>query len=78
MFGRLDFEAVARALYVGRRWVHDADGKPMVVNWQAPAARPSPAPSLGVGGKARNATQSEVFLQLLQEASKVTGSPPNL
>ena len=40
MFGRLDFEAVARALYVGRRWVHDEEGEQVVVNWQAPAARP--------------------------------------
>ncbi len=40
MFGRLDFEAVERALYVGRRWVHDDDGDQVVVNWQAPAARP--------------------------------------
>ncbi len=40
MFGRLDFEAVERALYVGRRWVHDDAGEQVVVNWQAPAARP--------------------------------------
>ncbi len=40
MFGRLDFEAVERALYVGRRWVHDDEGEQIVVNWQAPAARP--------------------------------------
>ena len=40
MFGRLDFEAVERALYVGRRWVHDESGEQVVVNWQAPAARP--------------------------------------
>src|SRR5215207_4108033 len=40
LFGRLDFEAVERALYVGRRWVHDDDGDQIVVNWQAPAARP--------------------------------------
>ncbi|MGH3071856.1 MAG: HelD family protein [Gaiellaceae bacterium] len=40
MFGRLDFEAVERALYIGRRWVHDDDGEQVVVNWQAPAARP--------------------------------------
>ena len=39
-FGRLDFEAVERALYVGRRWVHDDEGEQVVVNWQAPAARP--------------------------------------
>ena len=40
LFGRLDFEAVERALYVGRRWVHDDEGEQVVVNWQAPAARP--------------------------------------
>ena len=40
LFGRLDFEAVERPLYVGRRWVHDGEGEQVVVNWQAPAARP--------------------------------------
>src|SRR6266508_4454926 len=39
-FGRLDFERVDRPLYVGRRWVHDEEQKQVVVNWQAPAARP--------------------------------------
>jgi DNA helicase IV len=40
LFGRLDFEEVERPLYVGRRWVHDAEREQVVVNWQAPAARP--------------------------------------
>ena len=40
LFGRLDFEAVEQPLYVGRRWVHDGEGGQVVVNWQAPAARP--------------------------------------
>src|SRR3954469_22246459 len=39
-FGRLDFETRARPLYVGRRWVHDEAQEQVVVNWQAPAARP--------------------------------------
>ena len=39
-FGRLDFESVGHPLYVGRRWVHDEEQKQVVVNWQAPAARP--------------------------------------
>jgi DNA helicase IV len=39
-FGRLDFETVDHPLYVGRRWVHDDDQRQVVVNWQAPAARP--------------------------------------
>ena len=40
VFGRLDFEAVERPHYVGRRWVHDDEGEQVVINWQAPAARP--------------------------------------
>ncbi len=39
-FGRLDFEDSARRLYIGRRWVHDEERRQLVVNWQAPAARP--------------------------------------
>jgi DNA helicase IV len=39
-FGRLDLESIAKPLYVGRRWVHDEDQQMVVVNWQAPAARP--------------------------------------
>ena len=38
-FGRIDVESVEDPLYVGRRWVQDDDGM-VVVNWQAPAARP--------------------------------------
>jgi DNA helicase IV len=33
-------DGALRPLYVGRRWVHDDDREPLVVNWQAPAARP--------------------------------------
>jgi DNA helicase IV len=39
-FGRLTLDELARPLYVGRRWVHDDDQDVLVVNWQAPAARP--------------------------------------
>ncbi len=39
-FGRLDFEPgavyTADRVYLGRRHVHDAAGKPMVVDWRAP------------------------------------------
>ena len=38
-FGRIDLDSVGDPLYVGRRWVQDDDGV-LVVNWQAPAARP--------------------------------------
>ena len=59
LFGRLDFEGVERPLYVGRRWVHDDEQRQLVVNWQAPAARPfytatpstrSASPSGGASG----------------------------
>ena len=40
-FGRLDLDTTPKPLYVGRRWVHDDDeSELLVVNWQAPAARP--------------------------------------
>ena len=39
-FGRLTLDAALRPLYVGRRWVHDDRQEMLVVNWQAPAARP--------------------------------------
>jgi DNA helicase IV len=39
-FGRIDLEGTSGPLYVGRRWVHDDDQDVLVVNWQAPAARP--------------------------------------
>ena len=39
-FGRLSLDLLERPLYVGRRWVHDDRQEVVVVNWQAPAARP--------------------------------------
>jgi DNA helicase IV len=39
-FGRLDFETIVKPLYIGRRFVHDESQRQLVVNWQAPAARP--------------------------------------
>jgi DNA helicase IV len=39
-FGRLDFETLGKPLYIGRRFVHDEAQRQLVVNWQAPAARP--------------------------------------
>jgi DNA helicase IV len=38
-FGKLNVDGTYSSLYVGRRWVHE-DEAPLVVNWQAPAARP--------------------------------------
>jgi DNA helicase IV len=71
-FGRLDFEAVERPLYVGRRWVHDDDGGQVVVNWQAPAARPfytaTPQEPHGVTLRRRFRTQGRRLLDLADEA----------
>src|SRR5947209_4758536 len=39
-FGRLTLDGRGRPLYVGRRWVHDDEQEVLVINWQAPAARP--------------------------------------
>ena len=39
-FGRLTLDAGLRPLYIGRRWVHDDQHEMLVINWQAPAARP--------------------------------------
>src|SRR6201997_442388 len=39
-FGRLTLDGALRPLYIGRRWVHDDAHAGLVVNWQAPAARP--------------------------------------
>src|SRR3954447_26045476 len=40
VFGRLTLDGTPRPLYVGLRWVHDDEHESLVVNWQAPAARP--------------------------------------
>src|SRR6202051_260282 len=40
VFGRLSLDANPRPLYVGRRWVTNSEQELLVVNWQAPAARP--------------------------------------
>jgi DNA helicase IV len=72
LFGRLDFEAVARALYVGRRWVHDEEGDQVVVNWQAPAARPfytaTPQDPHGVTLRRRFRAQGRKLLDIADEA----------
>ena len=72
MFGRLDFEAVERALYVGRRWVHDDEGEQVVVNWQAPAARPfytaTPQQPHGVTLRRRFRTQGRRLVDIADEA----------
>jgi DNA helicase IV len=70
-FGRLDLDAAEDPLYVGRRWVDDDDGA-VVVNWQAPAARPfytaTPAEPHGVTLRRRFRTHGRVLTGISDEA----------
>jgi DNA helicase IV len=72
IFGRIDAEEADRATYVGRRWVHDDDRGPLVVNWQAPAARPfytaTPAEPHGVTLRRRFRTRGRTLLGISDEA----------
>ena len=69
-FGRLDLDGVLRPLYVGRRWVHD-DQTPIVVNWQAPAARPfytaTVADPQGIERRRRFRTSGRTLVDLYDE-----------
>jgi len=71
-FGRLDVEGHRDSLYVGRRWVHDDAQRVLVVNWQAPAARPfytaTPAAPHGVRLRRRFRTRGRALLDLSDEA----------
>ncbi len=71
-FGRLDFEHLTRPLYVGRRWVHDEEQQQIVVNWQAPAARPfytaTPHDPHGVTLRRRFRTDGRQLLDIADEA----------
>ena len=71
-FGRLDFDSLPHPLYVGRRWVHDEQRQQLVVNWQAPAARPfytaTPVDPHGVTLRRRFRTAGRQVLDLSDEA----------
>src|ERR687887_1888407 len=71
-FGRIDSEEAADPIYVGRRWVHDDDRNPLVVNWQAPAARPfytaTPAAPHGVTLRRRFRTRGRTLTGISDEA----------
>ena len=70
-FGRIDLDSVEHSLYVGRRWIHDDDGV-LVVNWQAPAARPfytaTPAEPHGVTLRRRFRLQGRTLTGISDEA----------
>ena len=71
-FGRIDVEATVDPTYIGRRWVHDEGGDPVVVNWQAPAARPfytaTPSETHGVTRRRRFRTEGRRLLDVSDEA----------
>jgi DNA helicase IV len=77
-FGRLDLDTTPRPLYVGRRWVHDDDSEPLVVNWQAPASRPfyvaTPSDPHGVVLRRRFRTEGRRLLDLSDERLDGSGS----
>ncbi len=70
-FGRIDVDSVEDPLYVGRRWVHDDEGV-LVVNWQAPAARPfytaTPAEPHGVTLRRRFRLKGRTLTGISDEA----------
>jgi DNA helicase IV len=72
VFGRIDAEGADRATYVGRRWVHDDELGPLVVNWQAPAARPfytaTPAEPHGVTLRRRFRARGRTLVGISDEA----------
>jgi DNA helicase IV len=69
-FGRIDLDSVPEPLHVGRRWVHD-DDEVLVVNWQAPAARPfytaTPAEPHGVTLRRRFRLQDRTLTGISDE-----------
>src|SRR5437763_2986322 len=72
VFGRLTLDGTPRPLYVGRRWVHDDEHESLVVNWQAPAARPfytaTPQEPRGVQQRRRFRADGRRLLDISDEA----------
>jgi DNA helicase IV len=71
-FGRLTLDGTLRPLYVGRRWVHDDAHDVLVVNWQAPAARPfytaTPSEPRGVTQRRRFRSEGRRLLDISDES----------
>src|SRR4051795_998125 len=72
VFGRLTLDGTPRPLYVGRRWVHDEEHESLVVNWQAPAARPfytaTPQTPHGVQQRRRFRSEGRKLLDISDES----------
>src|SRR5881409_543824 len=66
------FEDAERGLYFGRCWVHDEEQRQIVINWQAPAARPfytaTPQDPHGVTLRRRFRTDGRKLLDIADEA----------
>src|SRR5690348_14065863 len=71
-FGRLTLDLLERPLYVGRRWVHDDKQDVVVINWQAPAARPfytaTPADPQRVTQRRRYRTEGRAIVDISDES----------
>src|SRR5690348_12827974 len=71
-FGRLTLDLLERPLYVGRRWVHDDKQDVVVINWQAPAARPfytaTPADPQRVTQRRRYRTEGRRLVDISDES----------
>ncbi len=71
-FGRIDSEESADPIYIGRRWVNDDLRRALIINWQAPAARPfytaTPAAPHGVTLRRRFRTQGRTLTGISDEA----------
>ena len=71
-FGRIDSEESADPIYIGRRWVQDDERRPLVVNWQTPAARPfytaTPAAPHGVTLRRRFRAKGRTLTGISDEA----------
>src|SRR3954452_7437187 len=70
-FGRLTLESPPPRC-IGRRWVHDDEGDMLVVNWQAPAARPfytaTPQDPHGVTQRRRSRTDRRRIVDISDES----------
>src|SRR2546423_921798 len=76
-FGRLALDGTLRPLYVGRRWVHDDAHEALIVNWQAPAARPfytaTPSDPQRVTQRRRFRTEGRRLVDISDEALDGSG-----
>jgi len=72
VFGRITLDATPRPLYVGRRWVNDEQQDALVVNWQAPAARPfytaTPSEPRGVTQRRRYRSDGRRIVDISDES----------